>query len=71
VKDYYHTLQVSLDAEREVIDAAYRRLARKYHPDVYTEPDAAERMRELNEAYEVLGDPRKRAEYDRARHQAR
>jgi curved DNA-binding protein CbpA len=66
--DYYEILQVSPNAEREVIDAAYRRLARKYHPDVYTGPDAAQRMRELNEAYEALGDPTKRAEYDRARH---
>jgi hypothetical protein len=68
VRDYYAILQVSPDAEREVIDAAYRRLARKYHPDVYTEGDAAERMRQLNEAYEILGDPGKRAEYDRGRH---
>ena len=63
MKDYFGILQVSPDAEQEVIEAAYRQLARKYHPDVYSGPDAAQRMRELNEAYEVLGDPRKRAEY--------
>ena len=63
MKDYYGILQVSPNAEQEVIEAAYRQLARKYHPDVYSGPDAAQRMRELNEAYEVLGDPRKRAEY--------
>ena len=64
MKDYYAILQVSPSAEQEVIEAAYRRLARKYHPDVYSGPDAAHRMRELNEAYEILGDPRRRAEYD-------
>ncbi len=67
MKDYYAILQVSAHAEREVIDAAYRRLARKYHPDVDPGPDAADRMRDLNEAYEVLSDPGKRREYDRAR----
>ena len=66
MKDYYDILQVSRNAEQEVIEAAYRRLARKYHPDVHSGPDAALRMRELNEAYEVLGDPGKRAEYDAA-----
>ena len=71
MKDYYDILQVSPNAEPEVVGAAYRRLARKYHPDAYAGPDATERMRELNEAYEVLSDPAKRAEYDRARHYAR
>jgi len=66
VKDYYEILQVSPNAEQEVIEAAYRRLARKYHPDVYSGPDVAHRMRELNEAYGVLGDPHRRAEYDAA-----
>jgi hypothetical protein len=64
MKDYYDILQVSRNAEQEVIEAAYRRLARKYHPDVYSGSDAGDRMRELNEAHEVLGDPRRRAEYD-------
>lgn len=67
MKDYYEILQVSPNAEPEVIASAYRRLARKYHPDAYAGPDATERMRELNEAYEVLSDPARRAEYDRAR----
>jgi curved DNA-binding protein len=64
MKDYYDILQVTPNAEQEVIEAAYRRLARKYHPDVNRDPATAARMRELNEAYEVLGDPRRRAEYD-------
>lgn len=67
MRDYYDILQVSPNAEPEVIGAAYRRLARKYHPDVYAELDATERMRELNEAYEVLSNPARRAEYDRSR----
>jgi hypothetical protein len=67
--DYYRVLQVDPQAEEEVIEAAYRRLARKYHPDVYAGPDAAERMRELNLAYSVLRDPTKRQEYDEAREQ--
>lgn len=67
--DYYRVLQVDPQAEEEVIEAAYRRLARKYHPDVYAGPDAAERMRELNLAYSVLRDPAKRQEYDAAREQ--
>lgn len=71
MKDYYAILQVSPRAEQVVIEAAYRRLARKYHPDVYSGPDAASRMREMNEAYEVLGDPRRRAEYDAERRFAR
>jgi len=71
VEDYYDVLQVSSNAEPEVIDAAYRRLARKYHPDANAGPDATERMRELNEAYEVLSNPARRAEYDRARQRTR
>ena len=66
MKDYYDTLQVSPDAEQEVVEAAYKRLARKYHPDVNRDPATADRMRELNEAYEMLGDSGRRAEYDAA-----
>ena len=62
-KDYYLILQVQPSAEPEVIQAAYRRLARKYHPDV--EDDSPARMQDLNEAYEVLSRPDKRAAYDR------
>ncbi len=65
--DYYKTLQVDPEAEPEVIAAAYRRLAAKYHPDVNKAPDAAARMRSLNEAYAVVGDEAKRIEYDRQR----
>lgn len=65
--DYYEILQVSPNAEQLVIEAAYRRLAREYHPDVNENPDATERMRHLNQAFEVLGNPEKRAEYDRRR----
>ncbi|MGQ9552927.1 MAG: DnaJ domain-containing protein [Anaerolineae bacterium] len=67
VPDLYKILQVDPDAEPEVVEAAYRRLALKYHPDVSTAPDAAERMRDLNMAYEVLGDAGKRARYDQQR----
>lgn len=70
MKDYYDILGVGLDADQEVIDAAYRRLERTYGPDVYTGADAIERMRELDEAYAVLRDPAKRARYDRIWHYA-
>ena len=65
--DYYAILQVDPRAEKEVIDAAYRRLAAKYHPDVNRQAGAAERMIQLNTAYEVLSDPGKRAGYDAGR----
>ena len=64
-KDPYRILQVARHAEQEVIEAAYRRLARKYHPDVNQSADAKERMQEFNWAYETLRDPQKRAHYDR------
>jgi len=65
--DYYAILQVHPEADKEVIGAAYRRLAAKYHPDVSASPDAAEKMKWLNEAYEVISDPARRATYDRSR----
>lgn len=65
--DPYKTLQVDPEAEDEVIAAAYRRLARKYHPDVTGEPEAAARMAALNAAWEQIGDPVRRAAFDRDR----
>jgi curved DNA-binding protein len=64
-KDYYHILGLTRDATQADIKRAYRKLARKYHPDVSKEPDAEERFKEVGEAYEVLKDPEKRAAYDR------
>src|SRR5437762_541446 len=70
-RDLYRVLQVDPRADAEVLEAAYWRLARKYHPDVSSAPDAAARMRELNDAYATLRDPLRRATYDRARAEAR
>ena len=64
-KDYYETLGVARGAAQEDIKRAYRRLARKYHPDVSKAADAESRFKEIGEAYEVLKNPEKRAAYDR------
>ena len=64
MQDHYETLGVSRDASAEDIKKAYRRLARKLHPDINPDPAAAERFKQVTEAYEVLSDDRKRREYD-------
>jgi cold shock protein len=63
-KNYYQILQVDQDAEPEIIVAAYKRLALKYHPDVNGSPNAKQIMQELNLAYSVISDPNKRVAYD-------
>lgn len=65
--DPYKILQVDPEAEDEVIAAAYRRLARKYHPDLAAGPEAAARMAALNAAWERIGEPARRAAFDRER----
>ena len=66
-KDYYSFLGVAPDADLKTIKTAYRRLARKYHPDVSTEKEAEKQFKDVAEAYEVLSDEKKRAEYDQLR----
>src|SRR4030088_1588719 len=63
-KDYYQTLAVSRTASEKEIKSAYRRLGRQFHPDVNKDPKATERFKLINEAYEVLSDPKKRSKYD-------
>jgi DnaJ-class molecular chaperone len=64
-KDYYRTLGIDRKATAEQIKSAFRKQARKYHPDANKgDPEAEKRFKELSEAYDVLGDPKKRAEYD-------
>ena len=63
-KDYYETLGVSKTASADEIKSAFRKLAKKYHPDVNKEPDAAEKFKEIGEAYSVLSDETKRKQYD-------
>jgi DnaJ-class molecular chaperone len=63
-KDYYKTLGVSRTASEKEIKSAYRRLAREFHPDVNKDPRATDRFKQINEAYEVLSDSKKRSKYD-------
>ena len=63
--DYYRLLGVSRSADAKEIQRAYRKLARKYHPDVNKEPGAEDRFKQISEAYHVLADPESRAQYDR------
>lgn len=63
-KDYYKTLGVSKTATEGEIKTAYRKLARRYHPDVNKDPQAEDKFKEINEAYQVLSDPEKRKKYD-------
>jgi molecular chaperone DnaJ len=67
-RDYYEILGISKGATLDEVKGAFRRLARKYHPDVSQEPNAEERFKEINEAYGILSDADKRAAYDRFGH---
>lgn len=69
-KDYYEILGVPRNASQEEIKKAFRRLARKYHPDLNKSPEAQEKFKEINEAYQVLSDPEKRKLYDQFGHAA-
>jgi len=67
-RDYYETLGVPRGASQDEIKQAFRNLARRYHPDVNSEPDAEERFKEINEAFAVLSDEKRRAAYDQYGH---
>ena len=69
-RDYYEVLGVSKGASQDEIKRAFRKLAKKYHPDVSKEPDAEVKFKEAQEAYAVLSDETKRAQYDQYGHAA-
>ena len=64
MKNYYEILEVDKNASKEVIEKAYRKLAKKYHPDLRSSTYSQERMMKINEAYEILSNDFKRKEYD-------
>ncbi len=63
-QEYYDRLGISRDASQDEIKKAYRRMSKKYHPDINKEPGAEEKYKEIQEAYDTLGDEQKRAAYD-------
>jgi molecular chaperone DnaJ len=67
-RDYYEVLGISNSASKDEIKKAYRKLSKKYHPDINKEPDADEKFKEIKEAYEVLSDDQKRSHYDQFGH---
>src|SRR5690606_18051527 len=67
-RDYYDVLGITKNASQDEIKKAYRTLAKKYHPDVSKEPDAEAKFKEVQEAYDVLNDPQKKANYDQFGH---
>ncbi len=69
-RDYYEVLGVDKNASKEDVKKAYRKLARQYHPDVSKEENAEQKFKEVREAYEILGDPQKRQQYDQFGHSA-
>jgi len=69
-RDYYEVLGLDKSASADDIKKAYRKLAKKYHPDVSTEKDAESKFKEIQEAYEVLSDPQKKSQYDQFGHEA-
>ena len=69
-RDFYEVLGISKTANADEIKRAYRKKAKQYHPDICKEPDAEEKFKEVQEAYEVLSDDNKRAAYDRYGHAA-
>ena len=68
-RDYYEVLGVGKNASDDEIKKAYRNLAKKYHPDTSTEPNATEKFKEVQEAYETLKDPQKKSRYDQFGHE--
>ncbi|EJE98653.1 chaperone DnaJ, partial [Liquorilactobacillus mali KCTC 3596 = DSM 20444] len=64
IRNPYEVLGVSKDASAADIKKAYRKLSKKYHPDLNKEPGAEEKFKEINEAYEILSDPQKKAQFD-------